>query len=207
MKSKRTILKAAATLVAAAFSFPAVAGCNTAKPPADLFTEKDAWRFSQLVESRTRGLALAVSSDRTADRKKLSEALVDLYPDKDEERPKHAADRLVGSYGCSIIKLGGLPPLVAYQAFRCEIHSGKNGLVIEKTTGSQQFYGRLIASGNGFAYAGTLRYQDETTTPYGNGPERDQAGCLAVVSPYKLVLELPYPHYEAVHDIVVLKRR
>lgn len=139
MKSKRTILKAAATLVAAAFSFPAVAGCNTAKPPADLFTEKDAWRFSQLVESRTRGLALAVSSDRTADRKKLSEALVDLYPDKDEERPKHAADRLVGSYGCSIIKLGGLPPLVAYQAFRCEIHSGKNGLVLKRQPDHNSF--------------------------------------------------------------------
>ncbi|HHS82693.1 MAG TPA: DUF4893 domain-containing protein [Devosia sp.] len=123
--------------------------------------------------------------------------------------PLGEAEGLVGSYRCRTIKMGGGLPFVVYGWFSCEIFTEEAALVIRKTSGSQRFLGVLVPAGEGYAYKGALSYGYESVSKlYGEDPERNQVGCLSATGdgPDHLVLEMPAPRFESVHDVIEMLR-
>jgi len=177
-----------------------VAACE---PDASLgLSERDDRRLAGLIASRTEGLAAALLEPEAATRQTVAA----LYRGGLESVEATAA---VGDYRCRTIKLGGILPAVVYGYFECSISEGADGLDIVKTTGSQRFSGRLIASGASLAYVGALNYSDEGPMAYQGASERDQVGCLwrNATDGETLVLELPSPQFESFHDVIELVPR
>lgn len=121
-------------------------------------------------------------------------------------------DLPLGAYQCRTIKLGGLLPLVAYGWFKCEIKLEADGVHVRKLTGSQNFEGMLLASGDqsgSLIYRGASYYGYEGPgRAYGDDPARDQVGCFNAVAgdDAHFVLELPFPMVESVHDVIEFVR-
>jgi hypothetical protein len=170
-----------------------------AAPPADFaVTAADMARIAGLDQSRARGLAAALAWENAEERGLVS----DLFS------PGFAQpEGLAGAYQCRTIKLGGLLPLTVYGWFKCTIAAEDGGYAIRKTTGSQNFSGRLTASGDGFLYRGASNYGDEAPRLYGDKADENQVGCLTAINgaPHHLLLELPSPPLESVHDVVELR--
>jgi hypothetical protein len=188
----------ALTLVAA--SGPALGqGVAACTAPADALSAADEERLDGLDRSRLRGLSAAMTEPDGEARQIVSGLYANgLAP---------AGELPEGDYHCRTVKLGGISPLVAYQFFDCRIEAAEGGgYSIEKTTGSQRFSGHLAPSGDGYFYRGALNYADEGPVAYDGASERDQVGCLYRVSAdgQSFVLELPSPHLESLHDVIVL---
>ena len=157
----------------------------------------DEARLDNLLETRSRGLAQALTSDSAEDRTYVA----GLF----SRPPVGIATMPDGNYRCRTVKLGGNLPLVVYDWFACAV-SGE-GSRIEKTSGSQRFSGALSEADGALAYVGASHYSDEAPRPYGADAEHDQVGCLyrvdVAVPLYRL--ELPAPQFESVHDVIVLE--
>jgi len=173
-----------------------VAACTA---PADALPAADEARLAGLEWSRLRGLAAAM----TEPDEEARQTVAGLY----SNGLAPAGELPEGDYRCRTVKLGGISPLVVYPFFDCAIEAAEDGgYRIEKTSGSQRFSGHLAPSGDGYFYRGALNYADEGPVAYDGASERDQVGCLYRVSAQgqSYVLELPSPHLESHHDVIVL---
>lgn len=168
------------------------------------FQSSDILRMERLETTRTMGLAAALQLKNEADRETISDLFANEF--SRIENP----EALIGDYACRTIKLGGNLPAIVYGWFDCEIFPEDASLVIRKTTGSQRFLGLLKQGGNGVAYRGALSYGYEPVmTLYGQDTQRNQVGCISAIGSdlSQLILELPQPVFESVHNVIELKRR
>lgn len=146
-------------------------------------------------------------------------ALVDIL--SDPARPIDP-EALVGDWRCRTIKLGGpFGALTVYGFFKCRVSFGPDGLVFEKTTGSQRKLGDLYPDWAGasgadavtrFVYLGGEYYGNDTPRGYrGEGdpasPDfRDEIGYLTMPHSGRALLGLPWPTRESDYDILDLRR-
>lgn len=118
--------------------------------------------------------------------------------------------QLAGVWYCRTLKLSRNPelPLVVYGSFACLITDDSDGLRLQKLTGSQRTSGLFYDIGETrLAYVGALTLGDETEDLlYGARQDRNQVGYLYVITPDRLRLELPAPHFESDFDILALYR-
>ena len=204
MSMKRVKLALAVTAISALLSASVFAGqsaCDVTDWPQ--LQPRDEARMSRLELSRTKGLAAALGSSNNADRELVSDLFdEDFVPIKDMYE-------IGKKYRCRTIKLGGITDITIYQWFNCEFNPEGKVLTIRKTTGSQNFFGVLVPAGNGLSYSGALNYGYESVHKlYGEDEERNQVGCLSAKDKNmnRLVLELPEPKFESVHDVILFER-
>jgi hypothetical protein len=189
-----------ALTVSLALTAPTLAQVAPCSPPeGTTLAESDLTRLAGLIDSRTRGLAEALTADSDDERAEVSALLKVGFTPIDG-----LAD---GAYRCRTIKLGGLLPLLTYGWFECSV--GGDGATLDKTSGSQRFSGSLTPSNGGLTFVGAGHYSDEAPRAYGADPQRDQVGCLyRLTGPEDVyVLELPSPKFESVHDLIVLEAK
>lgn len=118
-------------------------------------------------------------------------------------------NQLLGNWRCRVIKTGGDLPVTVYGFFDCQIEQTAVGLVIQKTSGSQRFFGRLYPdTAQTLVYLGALSLPVDGQPPgaYGENADYDQVGRLYQISRSELRLELPNPRFESDYDVVQFLR-
>jgi len=154
----------------------------------------EAWSVA-LAEARSRGSAKAIAAEGPL-----------LEPDA--ALPRAAPPP--GSYYCRVIKLGsqarGAPAFVAYKPFFCYVEAEGELLTIVKQTGSQRPAGRLYPeTDDRLVFLGTLALGDgEAPLAYGEQEERDMAGIVERVAPFRWRLVIPFPRTESKLDVFEL---
>lgn len=196
--------KAVRMLVVGALLLPGSAWADMpagAKPctidPALGLSPRDQAKLGDLIGSRTRGLAAALTEPDANARQAIAATF--------ENGMLPIADIPVGDYRCRTIKLG--PELsVVYGYFKCRIDKDGSDWTITKVSGSQNFSGILRRAGDGLIFKGAGNYSDERPRPYDGNSDRDMVGCL-----YKefaenpiYALEIPSPAFESLHDVIEL---
>lgn len=114
-----------------------------------------------------------------------------------------------GSYHCRVIKIGKQgkgAAFTAYKPFFCYVEAEDDLLTIVKQTGSQRPAGRLYADKDErLVFLGTLALGDEEAPlAYGENPERDMAGIVERVAPFRYRLVVPWPKLESKLDVFEL---
>lgn len=114
-----------------------------------------------------------------------------------------------GSYRCRVLKLGAQgkgPAFRSYQPFFCYVEAEGELLTITKQTGSQRPAGRLYPdSDDRMIFLGTLALgAEEEILPYGEKAERDMAGVVERVGPFRWRLVIPWPRIESKIDVIEL---
>ena len=155
---------------------------------------ESAWAAA-LAEARSRGFKGAITDE--------GELL-----DPDAALPRAAPPP--GSYHCRVIKIGtqGSRDLayIAYKPFFCYVEAEGDLLIIVKQTGSQRPAGRIYPeSDERHIFLGTLELGDEDAPlPYGENPQRDMAGVVERVAPFRYRLVIPWPRRESKLDVFEL---
>lgn len=152
-----------------------------------------AWEAA-LSEARAKGFGAAIEKEG---------ALLDPATAKPRGAPPP------GSYHCRVIKIGSQgkgPAYTAYKPFFCYVESEDDLLTIVKQTGSERPAGRLYPeSDERMIFLGTLGLGDESEPlPYGENPERDMAGVMERVAPFRYRLVIPWPRQESKLDVFEL---
>lgn len=116
-----------------------------------------------------------------------------------------------GPYRCRVIKLGTQgdgPAFNAYKSFFCYVEAEGDLLTIVKQTGSQRPAGRIYPDADDegrLIFLGTMSLGDEKDPiPYGEDKERDMAGVVERVAPFRYRLVIPYPRNESLLDVFEL---
>jgi hypothetical protein len=116
-----------------------------------------------------------------------------------------------GSYRCRVIKIGTQDgsgqAFTAYQPFFCYVEAEGSRLNITKQTGSQRPAGWLYKDHeeDRLIFLGTLALGDEKEPlPYGENLDRDMAGVIERVAPYRYRLVIPWPKTESKLDVIEL---
>ena len=116
-----------------------------------------------------------------------------------------------GSYRCRVIKIGTQggsgQAFTAYKPFFCYVEAEGSRLNITKQTGSQRPAGWLYKDHeeDRLIFLGTLAIGDEKEPlPYGENAERDMAGVIERVAPYRYRLVIPWPKTESKLDVIEL---
>lgn len=155
----------------------------------------DAWRQA-LAETRSNGFVKAVEAEGIL-----------LKPAAALPRPAPTP----GPYRCRVIKLGTQKgrgtPFNAYKPFACYVEVENELLTIVKQTGSQRPAGRLHADTNEkrLIFLGTLALgTEEAPLPYGERADRDMAGILERIAPFRFRLVVPWPRTESKLDVIEL---
>ncbi|GAA0550782.1 hypothetical protein FHS83_001285 [Rhizomicrobium palustre] len=196
---------AAAITVALLFSVPALASWQDEASP------RDADRLAHLNQARGQGLEDAARGNPgfyAAARSILSANAV-----------ASDAHRLVGTWHCRTMKLGGATPSIVYGWFRCRIAPRGDGtLSFEKLGGSTRISGTLYPDQGGFVYLGAQyvtaygpaekkpAYSGKGASAGANETPDDQIGLLTLTADGRARLELPYPVQESDFDVIELKR-
>jgi len=164
-----------------------------------VMTAADKERLGKYAETRARAIEEARKGGEASEVAILDDVLAGtLLPLRDAD--------LAGDWRCRTIKLGGSLPLVVYGWFKCRI-SDKDGLRLEKVTGSQRTAGRFFDDGETrMIYVGALHYGDEKPVAHGADADRDQIAVVARPGPNRLRIEFPLPRYESILDIIELQR-
>lgn len=124
------------------------------------------------------------------------------------------ASALTGNWRCRQIKLGGISAAMVYDRwFNCSIRSTRGGLLLEKTGGTQRFFGRLYAEQGAWIYLGASSVRGEPRHRYSGPPPMlgaqvtpdDQIGLLTGIGDNHLRLEIPAVQ-ESLLDVVEFKR-
>jgi hypothetical protein len=124
------------------------------------------------------------------------------------------AKALTGNWRCRQIKLGGMSAYMVYDRwFTCTIRSTRDGLLLEKTDGSQRFAGHLYTEQGAWVYLGASHVRGEPRHDYsGASPALgaqvtpdDQIGLLTGIGDNHLRLEIPAVQ-ESLLDVVEFKR-
>lgn len=125
------------------------------------------------------------------------------------------ARTLAGDWQCSMIKMGGNLPLIAYPPFRCRIEARDGVLQFDKLTGSQRTSGTIRPLGGRWIYLGSTFVQGEAPRRYDDFPAEidaqasetlPDAGVLEVTGDGLARLILPLPYRESVLNVLVLTR-
>ena len=104
-----------------------------------------------------------------------------------------------GPYRCRVVKLGRDgrgPAIAAFPPFFCYVEAEDEILTIVKQTGSQRPAGRIYpdAEPTRLVFLGTLALgSEEEPLPYGERTDRDMAGVVERVAPFRWRLVLPWP--------------
>ena len=105
-----------------------------------------------------------------------------------------------GSYRCRLVTLGasgrGKPALERFKPFFCYVQTEGEVLTIVKQTGSQRPAGRLWDDDNSrrMVFLGSLALgNEEEVRAYGDDPQRDMAGILERIGPFRWRLVIPWP--------------
>ncbi len=116
-----------------------------------------------------------------------------------------------GSYRCRVIKIGTQngsgQAFTAYKPFFCYVEAEGSRLNITKQTGSQRPAGWLYKDHeeDRLIFLGTLALGDEKEPlPYGENADRDMAGVIERVAPYRYRLVIPWPKIESKLDVIEL---
>jgi hypothetical protein len=113
-----------------------------------------------------------------------------------------------GSYRCRVIRIGAPgAAYTAYKSFFCYVEAEGTRLNITKQTGSQRPAGWLYPDEKDtrLVFLGTLALGDEREPlPYGQNRERDMAGLVERVAPYRYRLVVPWPRHGAKLDVIEL---
>lgn len=125
------------------------------------------------------------------------------------------ADQLAGDWTCSMVKMGGNLPLVAYPPFRCRIEAQNGVAHFEKLTGSQRTSGTIQVVDDRWIYLGSTFVQGESPRRYDDFPAEIDTGASETL-PDVGVLEirgegqgrliLPLPYRESVLNVLLLTR-
>lgn len=163
----------------------------------------DAARILDLFDARMEGMAAAMIVESAGDRQLVSDLLGSGFQAMD-------ADKIpLGSYQCRTIKMGGISDLIIYSWFTCEIGNEENTITVRKVTGSQNFMGFMVPSGESLFYRGASHYgYEDGPRFYGDDPEHDQVGCFSAIDlkAGHFVLELPRPQFESVYDLIEFRK-
>lgn len=151
-----------------------------------------------------RGEAIGAARDSTD---KAALATLDEILGGKPQSIRGATD-LEGTWRCRVAKLGGNPPLVVYDWFRCRITDDSAGLRLDKVSGSQRTNGGFYdgTDAERLTYLGEGYYDNEKAKRYGSNPERDEVAYLVRVGRDRLRLEFPSPRLESQFDIMELER-
>lgn len=165
--------------------------------PALGLSARDTAKLQDLIGSRTRGLAAALT-EADADVRRTVAATF-------ENGMLPIADIPAGDYRCRTIKLGAELSVV-YGYFKCRIDKDGAGWTIAKVTGSQNFTGTLRPAGDGLIFEGAGNYSDEGRRSYDGNSDRDMVGCLyrEFAEEPIYALEIPSPALESLHDVIEL---
>ena len=193
-------LRATVVLAAALLTTPTAATCRIDAPPYGFFNEADVERIGSLYVSRARGLTAALRSKDEG----LRLLVAGLF---DGPSGRATPSDLTGSYTCRTVRLGSEDPITADDAFECSITREGDNFRIVQTGGPQRLSGKLTASGDGYLFVGARHEEGEDPVPYGAKPDRNRAGCLTARDDGTMVLELPAPGPDAMHDAMVLTVR
>jgi hypothetical protein len=116
-----------------------------------------------------------------------------------------------GSYNCRLIKLGkATAKAKAFESFKpffCYVEIEGDLLTIVKQTGSQRPAGRLWEDDdpNRLIFLGSLALGDEDQPlAYGDDPNRDMAGVIERIGPFKWRLVIPWPQSTSKLDVFEL---
>lgn len=199
-----------------------LAGCASTEEPPAATTPAVIVDQTPVQEDGWRGIASAEDHDRlsrldSAWTAALAEAREKGFGDEIEAEgelldPDIALPRAApppGSYHCRVIKLGSQgeePAFVAYKPFFCHVGAEDELLTIVKQTGSQRPAGRLYPeSDERMIFLGTMALGDEEEPlPYGEDGERDMAGIVQRVAPFRYRLVVPWPRIESKLDVFEL---
>jgi hypothetical protein len=169
-----------------------------------LAAEEDQGRIARLAEAWQAALEEARSGGFETALKEEGELLV---PDAALGAPSPPP----GSYRCRVIKIGTQDgegqAFTAYKPFFCYVEAEGSRLNITKQTGSQRPAGWLYKDHeeNRLIFLGTLALGDEKEPlPYGENHDRDMAGVIERVAPYRYRLVIPWPKTESKLDVIEL---
>lgn len=172
-----------------------------------IITAEDRDRLDRLAEAIAEGDARASASTPAPEDIETLRAVLDP-PDA-----PIAAGNLAGDWRCRTIKVGDI--LVAYGWFKCRIAADADGLLLEKTSGSQRLTGYLHADGpSRLILLGAATVNDERPLPYSAlaneadlaDLDADLVGVLTQSAPNRLRILFPWPHYESIYDVMELTR-
>jgi hypothetical protein len=116
-----------------------------------------------------------------------------------------------GSYRCRVVKLGtqgrNRTAFNAYKPFFCYVEVEGELLTIVKQTGSERPAGRLYADPDDkrLVFLGTVALgSEEELLAYREDPDRDMAGVMERVAPFRFRLVIPWPRQESKLDVIEL---
>ena len=173
----------------------------------DQVSPADLDRLDHLPEIRNAALADAQQGPGRGDARVLARVM---------QPQGHAinANDLIGRWHCRQIKLGRMASYLVYDRwFDCNIRALGNGLLLEKTGGSQFLAGRLYPENGAWIYVGASRVRGEGWHNYsGASPALgaqvtpdDQVGLLTGIGNNHLRLEIPAVQ-ESLLDVVEFAR-
>lgn len=186
-------------------------------PPAPLAEvtvgEELAWHSIATAEDRQRIDRVDEAWSQAAaqiGQRRLARALADEGPllEPGSALPRPAPPP--GPYVCRMLKLGTQArrgaTLAAYRPFFCYVEAEDDLLTFVKQTGSQRPAGRFYAdAGEGrLIFLGTLGRGGERQYAYGETPDRDLAGIVERVGPFRYRIVIPFPRYESLLDVIEL---
>jgi hypothetical protein len=164
----------------------------------------DVKRFSQLEESKSRGLSEAQSGPDA----ELIHAVLDAAPESVSQ------GALAGNWRCRTIKLGGMTPDVVYSWFHCRVSERGGGLWFEKVSGSQRLSGALYPDERGYVLLGAFsvkgepahRYSGNSASAGAQATPDDAIGLLEATGRSSARIEFPSPLQESAFDVIEMKR-
>jgi hypothetical protein len=116
-----------------------------------------------------------------------------------------------GPYECRMVKLGRKEAgkgraIAGFKAFSCYVEAEGSLLTIVKQTGSQRPAGRLWPDDDSrMIFLGGLALDEESEPPaYGADADRDVAGYVERIAPFRWRLVMPWPHGDSVLDVLEL---
>lgn len=116
-----------------------------------------------------------------------------------------------GPYRCRVLKLGHQRPrgqaFVGYPSYFCYVDADGDVLTLVKQTGSERPAGRIYPDSDETReiFLGTLVLGNENEPlPYGEEAERDMAGVVERVGPFRYRLVLPFPLRDSLVDVMEL---
>jgi hypothetical protein len=199
-----------------------LAGCATTAPPdpaapivrQDPKTKGDIWQEvanpgdTNRIRRMAEAWSAALTDARAAGaRGEISAEGVLLKPDAALPRPAPTP----GSYQCRMVRLGKTTARArAFEKFKpffCYVEVEGNLLTIVKQTGSQRPAGRLWEDDepSRLVFLGSLALGDEEQPKaYGDDPQRDMAGVLERIEPFRWRLVIPWPRGTAKLDVFEL---
>jgi hypothetical protein len=99
-----------------------------------------------------------------------------------------------GPYLCRVVKLGARPAIIAFRPFHCFIEIEGELLTFVKASGSQRPAGRLWADGDKrMVFLGAMGVGNEEPPAYGQHSDRDMAGHVERIGPFRWRLVIPDP--------------